>query len=95
MPIKSAIWFSTAFDMGIHPKPLIVSSALLIIFPSSKLVMGHLVLDQTERVDSYSHQIFANRNSRWNEKGAERHVEQPEIFFLELFRCYIFSSSNQ
>ena len=92
MPIKSGIWFGTGFDMGIHQTPLIVSTTALKSCPSSKLVLGQLVLDYSKTVDSYSHQIFANleflpkRKRRATPFGAGYTEYQPEIIFLDLFR---------
>ena len=60
MPIKSGIWFGTVFDMGIYQKPLSVTAIAFQSCPLSKRVLGQLVSDQSKRVDSYKHQIFAN-----------------------------------
>jgi len=46
MQIKSGIWFGAGFDMGIYQKQLIVPTIALRSCPSSKLVLGQVVLDQ-------------------------------------------------
>ena len=92
MQIKSGIWFGTGFGMGIHQKPLIVSTIALRSCPSSKLVLGQFVLDQNKPVDSYSYQIFANpefpskRKRRATPFGTGHAEYQPEIIFLDLLR---------
>ena len=92
MTIKAGIWFGTGLDMGIHHKPFIVSTIALRSCPSSKLVLGQFVLDQSKQVDSYNCQIFANpefpskRKRRTTPFGAGYTEYQPEIIFLDLFR---------
>jgi len=91
MSSESGTWFRTGFDMEIHHKPLLVSIIALRSCPSSKLVLGELVLDQQKTADSHSHQIFANpefpskRKRHATPFGAGYTKYQPEIIFLDLF----------
>ena len=45
MEIESGIRFYTVFDMEAHQKPLVESNFASKSCPSSKLVLGQLVLD--------------------------------------------------
>ena len=75
MQIECGIWFGTGSDMGIHQKPFIVSTIAPKSCPSSKLVLGQVVLDHKNRYIRTVTKSAQTRNSCRNEKDTQRHSE--------------------